>query len=240
MDQDIKIDFPQNLDGVDIDRKQKTYYLTINAILNLNNGVGEAIKLQEEILKDINSQSLIGSGIYKYPADTIHFSIINFEGLSSGIDSEELFRQKRQPYIEKIKNILQTFNEREIAQKKIRFAYIYTKKQSSIAIQAFPSKDLCDFFKEMCKKFNEEATLRPVEIKKSEYDGCIRFRVNLVRFFRKLTNEEYDNIAEKVLEINQRSKKGFLFGLELIRISFVSSDNWLSNCNPELSYINLK
>lgn len=240
MNQFIKIDFPLNLCGVDVDKTPKTYYLTISAILNLNNASSEVVKIQGKILKDISSQNLIGSGIYKYPIDTIHFSIINFEGLSSSIDAEKIFKQKRQSHIEKIKKVLHEFDQEQIVDKKIKFAYIYRKKPNSIAIQTFPSKKLYSFFKKVRKKFNEDADLRPAEIKKFEYDGSIRFPVNIIRFFRELTKEEYDNIAQRVLTKNQQSKKGYLFESELSHISFVLSDNWLSNQNPELDYIELR
>ena len=155
------IDFPLYLEGIDLDKSPKAYYLTISVILILNDCVNEIIKVQEELLKDISAQSLIGSGIYKYPSDTIHFSIINFDGLASAIDNENEFKEKRKIHIDKIKNILQKFNKRSIDDKKVEFEYIFTKKSPSLAIQAFPSENLFELFEDMKDEFNKDIYLKP-------------------------------------------------------------------------------
>lgn len=247
----MKINFALHLSGVGIDRNPKTWYLTICAILNSNNGAEGAVRIQEEILNGINTQGIIGSGIYKYPKETIHFSIINFRGLASDTDTEEEFRQKRLRHIEKIKSILRSFDGQKIIDKKVQFAYIYTgdpnkckDKPESISIQAFPSNEFWNFIERVKENLEEDSDLRPAKIKRYLYDGCARLPVNIARFFRELSNDEYEIIAENVYNFNKGCQDDansgkYGFELEINKLSFVLSDNWLSNDNPELCNITL-
>lgn len=245
MNEEIKIDFPLPLERPKIDDAPRSYNLTINALLEKNDGISQALGLQEEILKDIPAKSLIGSGIYKYPPSTIHFSIINLEDLHSGLVTQEVFERERRSYIDRIKQIFTKFDGITIKDKNVKFSYIYTKESPSIAIQAFPSNDLYNFLaKELLVEFTKEkelgAEIKGYPFKNNHYD-VFRFSTNIIRFFRKLSKEEYEIISKRVLEINNRSSKGgCLFSINLTHLSFVLSDNWLSNGNPELSYIKLK
>lgn len=235
LEQFMNRDFPLSLKEIGLDTQSKKYFLTVNAILQkMGNGcVDEAIKLRDRILSGIDAGKLLGSGIYNYPKESIHFSIINFKDLSSGLaDNQQAFKFERSQHIKKIKEILENETKEIKAKnidKAIKFGFIYTLNTDSIALQAFPSQDLYDFFKKLADKFNEEPILRTVEIKKNgiEYP---RFTVNLARFFRKLTNDEYNKIAPQIYEVNKEfmDEKNF-FQQELSKISFVVSDNWLSN-----------
>ena len=243
-----EIDFPLEIDGIKIDDKPRTFYLTIGVILSLNNSSSKVIEIQEEFSKQLNAQSIVGAGIYKYPADTIHFSIINFSGLSSSIENEQEFKEKRKSHINKIKSILSKLDLQKIKKdnKKVDFSYIYTKNIESLTIQAFPSEALCEFFEKNVKKeLEKDPDLNPVKVEWSEFKNSKRFRVNIIRFFRKLSNIEYDIVACNVKAINLKCDndgkkvKNSLFEMELKHISFVFSDNWLSNENPELYSISL-
>ena len=57
MKEEIKIDFPLYLEKPKIDKASKGYNLTINAILNKNNGVEKAVEIQEKILEDMDNKS---------------------------------------------------------------------------------------------------------------------------------------------------------------------------------------
>lgn len=246
--QTMKIDFPLNLQGIDVDNSPRKYFLTISALLSDNNAAQGAIKVQEAILKDINSaQSIVGSGIYKYPSDRIHFSIIDFVGLSSIMEIENEYREKRISHQNQIITVLNRIDKR-IKDREVKFRFIYTgeennpdKNPRTIAIQAYPSKDLRIFFDDLKSEFNKEKLLFPAEINKYGSDEDPRFSVNVARFFRKPLIGEYRSLDQNIGAFNKKcSDDGKpAFKMNLDRISFVISDNYLSNQNPFLHQIEL-
>lgn len=249
MKQNIQINFPNSLNGVGIDSGRKFNFLTISILLGLNNGCSNIIKIQEDLLRDINFTTSCGSGIYKYPSNQIHFSVINFERFKSlsSTGGKQQFYAKNQSQIEKIKFILNKFDKRKITDKTVQFAYIFTGndkyKPESLALQAFPSIQLYQLFEEINFEFNECAGLAPAIIKDN---GFSRFPVNLIRFFNNITNKEEEIISSSVLDFNNRCDQikndnmDKFYETKINHISFVFSDNWLSNENPEIFYIELK
>lgn len=248
----IKANFPLELKGLGIDKNPLTYFLTINVILNKNNVIDDVKRVQKELIKGINAQELIGSGIYKYPKNGIHFSIINFSDLSSAVVSKERFIKERKKHMNEIENILKKFDNYKIKNKEVYFAYIVSGDEKympeSLAIQAYPNKELLAFFSKLKNELENKEILTPATLKcycSDNLEYPFRFTVNLVRFFRKVKEEEFKKIKKAVEEINNRSKEGILFLMKLKHISFVLSDNWLSNeyegkRPPEIASIELK
>jgi len=237
-----EIDFPLHLNGVKEDKKPKKYNLSIAVILELNNDKNKTferiLNIQNQVLIGVNAQSLVGSGIYKYPRYTIHFTVITFDTLSLVQKTAEEFENKRTQIISQINKI---FKSKKLKKAKVDFGYFYTKETESLAIQAFPNKKFCKFLKLMQKKLDKNPSLRPVKIKDNNTG---RFAVNVVRFFKELSNDEYDSIAENVYKFNKKCQnKKNLTTMKIKRISLILSDNWLSNNDKnqiaEKGFINL-
>jgi hypothetical protein len=224
----------------DYEREKPNLNLTISVILHLNNIPAKILDIREEIARDLDSTEEISEdAIYKYRLNTLHFSAINFIGLK-GEDSPERLIKSEYPKVEKIKSILEKNSGKNISDRSLDFRYIYTgrkgkkKDVKSMALQVYPSIELCRFFEDLKVELSEHS-LGDIEIKSNDN----RFTLNLIRFFRELNYEEKNIICGNVKNINEKSEKSVLCSFELKRLSFVVSDNWLANDNPELYYINM-
>jgi len=217
--------------------------LTININLKKNGCYGEILKLQENIINGINVTENIEKGIYKYSKDQFHFSVINFENYKKGGVPIDKFKELNYHHIAKINSLLQKFDGYTISDKTVQSGYIYTGcNLQSIAIQVFPSIQLCQLFDDICYQMNKGTELGLAKIKDNRYN---RFAVNIVRFFRELTFNEKESISRSIddfnitCENNRKIGEKIFFEFEIEYISFVVSDNWLSNQYPEQSFIKL-
>ncbi len=224
------------------------YGLTLSAILLKNNAENKIIDRQEELIKDISYTEKIRHGIYKYPAKSLHFSILDFEDLGSiEYKDQESYEKAMSDKIDIIKNTI-TLVVKEIAKPKdpvVKFGFIYTgctgKELCSLAIQAFLSEEQVKYIKKLHENLSDKLSgdgVGAIKIKGFS-DGHLfkdehRFAINLIRFFRNPTDHEYARLVEKVSEINLNSSKHPLGDFDLREITFVVSDNWLSNNNFDL------
>lgn len=237
--------FPFNYEKPKKFDKKTTFYLTISAIIADNNADCEVFKIQKDLLKDIETTNKINSGIYYYPKNRIHFSIINFEDFSTETENEEKYRADHLEEIDKIKKIVKELNGNKSIipeDRNVELAYIYTCKSDSIAVQAFPSHSLINYFNKIKTLFGNMG-LGNVIIKGYPDDKPTRFPINIARFFREASSDEYSKLKESIQKYNDDFLNGDkYYEIKLKKLSFVVSDNWLSNGKTkeyEIESINL-
>lgn len=221
----------------------KKWHLTISAILEKNKSDSEIFKVQDRILKNIPTVNIVGNGIYKYPKDRVHFSIINFPDLGKTNSNFIDFSKEREEIIDKIQEVFLNFNgkfEKKAMNNIVEFAYIYPHSSDSLAIQAFLGEDLIKFLNKMTSEFIKIKGIGKVILKSYPYHGeQVRMPVNIARFFRELTTEESKLIGDNANEYNNLSMSQNLDDMKLSKLSFVVSDDWLSNDDFEVLTINL-
>jgi len=225
-----------------IDSMDVTYSLTINAIISENTNIDNFATIRNQIINNVRFSNLIGSGIYVYPNERIHFSIINFVDLSSkNIDGQNNFRKRRQMQIDKIKSIFQQkiTNIKPPRNKNVDLGYIYPKSSPSLAIQVFPNPELIKYFNDIIKQFSYDE-FGKIEIKSNSTNNIITFPINVVRFFRDIDEQEYKQLKNNVDKFNNDSKKEIKYKINLTKINFVLSDNWLLNDKFNLGQYNIE
>jgi len=221
--------FPFEFEKPIKDDQTKKCYLTISALINDCSNPFKIHDIQKEILANVKISKILGKNIYKYPLDRLHFSIINFPKFSIETSDIEKFKKDFATEILSIKNELSDLSRKiHVLDNSIKIAYIYPFKSSSIALQAFPSKELCQLFEKIKNKFISMGF--EAEIKGYEYGENFRFAINIVRFFKELECDEFRNIKAIVDSVNSRSlENDNIFYLNLDKLTFVISDNWLGN-----------
>lgn len=237
---------PKTLEKRKIDDKKVTYHLTLSVILKNNNesALKGVVSYQNSLLNNVNYSDVVRHGIYKYPTDRIHFSLLNFSDLDNSEcrnqDEYILFMENKISLIKKtIKKISNELGNP--SNKKINIGFVYTKKSDSIALQAFLSDKLSYYIQDLSLKLQKELSndgVGTLNIKGFDDEHFNekkhRFAINIVRFFRITTDHEDKNFVEVVNDINNLSKAGPLVEFDLNNINFIVSDNWLSNDNYDL------
>ena len=246
---------PKILKFPSIDTAKLTWNITLSVSISENNNcaLNSLISIQEELLRGINCTQKIKQGIYKYPKDSIHFSLINFQDLSSiEYNNSSDYQNKNIDKIKDIKHVINSITKNqcmiEKIDKDIKCGFVYTgskdgkDKLNSLAIQAFLSKDLSEYIEKLRDELNDklkDRNIGAIKIKgyaDEKYSALThRFTINLVRFFRFPNDSEYQYIVDATKRINDISSAGPIFeSFTLKNIKLIVSDNWLSNDNYDL------
>lgn len=224
----------QNFQKPEIKNDPLTYHLTISAIIEKNDPGSKVFSVQKDILKDIDYSEIVGEGLYKYPKNKIHFSILDFERFSNSAMDEKTYKKEKSKNILEITGrlakFLREYNLDEIVDRDVSFTNIYPCKSGSVALQAVPSQELMKLFLSMKDSFGDfgEAKLKMNDF---VYRGknINKFSVNLVRFFSGPNKVEFPKIADAINDYNFNLFHCQPIIMELNKITFVLSDNWLSN-----------
>ena len=213
------------------DNSSNKLFLTINVKIQLNDKklADKIIKIQDKIISSLNYSGANLSGIYRYPIETLHFSLINFKSYTTEEFSEDNYYKKYKDVIEKLSDdskrhfsdLIKLNNE----DRKVSIGYIYPCSSPSIAFQAIPTIRFDEALKESCNKIKLIFPGSGCEIKSEKRPT--RFSLNIVKFFRSISKPEYDSMKEIIDDKNK--SYGYIGDITVSNISVVVSDNWLSN-----------
>lgn len=213
-------------------------HLTLSNILHNQESVLDKLEsIQNELLLDIVSVTeLEDDNIYKYPLSTIHHSLVDFippEGLNS-VSETNNYRRKHKDFIKLVSRYVNIYKA-DIINKCIIIKSIY-KGEDSIALEAYPSKDILKFTNEIAN--NIKSTEGFPMVKGFPPEKPERFAINLVRFFRGLTEDENKLLSLRVANINKKLEERPI-EFKLMSLSLVVSDDYLSNPKPEIVIYNI-
>lgn len=178
------------------------------------------------------SEKVQNNTIYRYPEQTIHFSLVHF--LSDPADfttpsGRKIFETNHANIITKIEQLVPALSSR-IIDTTIAIKNIYIADQlSSIALEAYLSQDIISFGNGLTNQFEKLNGLP--KVKGNPPEDPKRFSVNIFRFFKDATEEENNLLYKRIETINQELvAKPLVFNLR--ELSLVVSDDFLANDNP--------
>lgn len=190
------------------------------------------LELQNYLIGEVDSSKQISDNtIYQYPRKTIHHSLINFLSPKESIinDSEiDIYKNKNWGLI---LSIVSKLENKKIRDKKVIIKSVYTDDKN-IALEAFPSEDILNFIYRFAKEIKKESNF--TYVKGFPPEKPIKFPINIVHFFRPLSEQEKQTFNKKKEEINRKLMEEPL-EFELKKFSLVISDDYLSNPNPEIA-----
>lgn len=197
-------------------------------------------KTKEGLYKKISGQNRF---IYRYPGDTLHFSILNFatynivtlcnfEGARKIIKNTANFRE----LIKEIKKFKNSFTKKV---EKVRIERIYLPGgiEGSLALSVLPVtingklfEDLNSIKKNTEREMNKKLISHDLKIKAYPEGDCKYFALNIFRFIDKDDTllDQGGSFYQEIEKINQEIKK------ETIKIKpcIVISDPYLANNEP--------
>lgn len=211
-----------------------------NIIYNQSNIVLlKMLRLQDVLLKKIEtSQSVKPDIIYKCPRETIHHSLVNFlPPKESSVSEFEVANYKKENWdliVEislKSKELLQKVNGGMIL---INSVYMDEK---SIALEAFPSEDVLFFANRLAGSFKIDDEYP--KVKGFPVENPQKFPINIIRFFRPLSDIEEQMLNPRIAELNEKIKE-LPIEFKLEKLSLVVSDLYLANPHPEIAKFDIK
>ncbi len=207
-----------------------TFNLTLSVLLKYDpKTLAHIESMQDKITQGLHySTTPNGHSLYKYFAESLHFSIINF-ATEEATDRGE-FERKYIKLIARLSNEIPKFLD--------FFRSLEFNVGETQHIEGYSEVSMPICLKNNMKKGQLYKTLEPL-IKLSEvkdknkilkFYNDKNFAMNLVRVFRSLGSNEKKSLEVKA---NQKIKR---FDLRISRLSLVISDNYLSNLNPEITH----
>lgn len=215
-------------------------HLTLSNIIYLQSDgiLSKILEHQNFLIKDIVfSEQILPNIIYKCQKNIIHHSLVDFLPATDfqNISGISKYKENNKDLIE---SIIKTVNKlkSKIQNKEIVIKSIY-KGEKSIALEAFPSKDILKFSNDLAN-FVKTVDSFP-KVKGFPPNNPQKFTINIIRFFRPLSGKEDILLNNQVQKINQKLKdKPIKFRLK--KLSLVISDDYLSNPNPEIANFNIE
>lgn len=240
--------------------------LALSIIIKRNHkqAVEEIQKLQNEIIEQLKGQNIVykpytkEDGLYKYPGEDLHFTLINFIKYKKTEKVElEKVKLKNDSDYKKIRNIIKRIikkNERYIikgAKMDLRWVYSGADKKElddSVTLQAIPNiefrnklikldKEIEGKTKKLDEKLNKKFKSCRVGIKAYPKEAKRAFAVNILRFVRgvgntsKLKGDNKLRMVNIVEKINRDHNKKPLVvpQIKINKLNLVESDPFLYN-----------
>lgn len=176
----------------------------------------------------IEKEGLEEDGLYVYPPEDFHFTLINFLKYSVGfkymprVDSEELKNSVvgYKDYVEMKSEIQKVIKGSTLHQTKADLRWIYSGKNGeidSISLQVFPEEGFIDQLKkieEETKKYTDKLPWPNLRVKANPKCCPVAFTMNILRFIKNTKDKESKlpkGDAEKIIncigEINKKHNK---------------------------------
>jgi len=226
---------------------KKEFYITLSVILELQNNeevLGVIKNFQEEIIKkisdnvDIFNNPYETKGLYKYPKEDFHFSLINFFKYENAdeLNEEDENINTIKDYLSK--NLYNNMPSEIKADLRWIESGTHGRPLDSFSLQVFPDP----LFIKNLKKINTDLSDNIFKIKPKNSDFTLkaypeknsrRFPLNILRFIDKATengkiNEEIKVKIKNIVEnINMEHNNKPLFTFNITKLSLVKSDPFL-------------
>ena len=221
------------------EKKKEKLNITLSVIIRQQNNsvfLNFIKEIQEQIIRYIPLNKRIQ--IYKYPIDTIHFSLMNFTSFELDVDFENA--RKIIELQEWYPGFLEYANEEivKVPRTTFEFEKFFKKPDGSIKGSiALNIKNKDNYWRDVVLKKIEDETYRKLkELKIPVNDFGIKshgdfFVVNLLRFF----GEEDGFLGESFeLEKLMEEKRDKFPELKVVYPIVVISDQYLSNNDPQI------
>ena len=216
------------------------YNLTLSVLLEHCPDIQKRlIDIQEKLTNGLDfTEDISNTALYKYPARTLHFSIINFATATITSEDQNEFKLKYQALIDKLRvEIEGTLNKFKSWKLSINSLHFVKKPQgSTISANVVLNNGFENDIKEELDAL--------IQVSLAQDDKCLKFypsgnnfAINLVRIFRELSEPEETQLIEQF----ERCNKGFSpFELKISKLSLVVSNNYLSNSGCAIHTFSLK
>ncbi len=263
-------DFPERPLDVANWKKKQDFYLTLSVVMASQEGkpVEKIKEIQERIIGQMSNISeyddpYSADGLYKYPTDTFHFSLINF--LKCDLSAEGDFKNFKNTF-EEFRKFLNQYDQyknflilvKKFLEKKInnnlssvaaetRWIETGDKNRAldSFSLQVFPNPSFIEKLESMTKEFKQEFSGADINLcgvdstlkayPKNPKESPVRFALNILRFITDNNVSEKNKTRTKniVETINREHNNKVFEEFEITHLSLVESDPFLFNKFPE-------
>ncbi len=210
-------------------------HLTLSNILIDQNSdlINEVSRLQGILKKGLSDFNLVSIP----ESNIIHHSLVDFLPAVEFHNHNDVVNFKLQH--RKLVKEIDSFASALIQNIKDRDVFIYSsyKGEKSIALEAYPSKDILTFANLLVDKIKTFDGYP--QVKGFPQENPYKFAINIIRFFRNLIKVEDENFLKSISKINNELKVNPI-RFQLKKLSLVVSDDYLTNTNPVERKFNLK
>lgn len=268
--------FPDKPKCVKFWRMKKEFSLALFVVIkNYSPEITEKIKeLQNEIknqlpkdtnflydIDKIEKEGLEENGLYVYPSQDFHFTLINFLKYNVGfeymsrVDSEELRNlvvgyKDYDKMKSKIEEVIEKFKPHKVKLVDLRWIYSGDEKGiESISLQAFPGQKFIDQLKEIENKTKEYTNKLPwpnLKVKAHPEHCPVAFTMNILRFIENTKKDKskspkkYEKLIDYVEKINKRHNKEPLYPIDIKEIALYETNDAFFHKHKRLKSFNLR